>query len=95
MPLFYLIFIKMAIFADIADFIGDSLALAQWAAKTTADIVCSCVSSFYGRNGKIIEPKKTVFIPDAKAGYSLADSCQLKNFNSLSMNIPIIRLFHI
>ena len=57
---------------DIADFVGDSLALAQWAAKTTADIIVLCGVHFMGETAKILSPDKRVFIPDMKAGCSLA-----------------------
>jgi quinolinate synthase len=60
---------------DIADFVGDSLALAQWAAKTSADIIVLCGVHFMGETAKILSPAKRVFIPDADAGCSLADSC--------------------
>ncbi|MDD2607944.1 quinolinate synthase NadA [Lascolabacillus sp.] len=65
---------------DIADFVGDSLALAQWAAKTTADIIVLCGVHFMGETAKILSPEKRVFIPDMKAGCSLADSCPAKEF---------------
>ena len=60
---------------EIADFIGDSLALAQQAAKTTADIIVLCGVHFMGETAKIISPDKMVLIPDLEAGCSLADSC--------------------
>ncbi len=65
---------------DIADFVGDSLALAQWAAKTTADIIVLCGVHFMGETAKILSPGKRVFIPDMKAGCSLADSCPADEF---------------
>lgn len=68
---------------DIADFVGDSLALAQWAAKTTADIIVMCGVNFMGETCKILCPEKKVIVPDANAGCSLADSCKavdLANF---------------
>ena len=49
---------------DIADFVGDSLALAQWAAKTTADIIVLCGVHFMGETAKIICPDKKVLVPD-------------------------------
>lgn len=60
---------------DIADFVGDSLALAQWASNTKADIIVLCGVHFMGETAKILSPEKRVFIPDLQAGCSLADSC--------------------
>ncbi len=65
---------------DIADFVGDSLALAQWAAKTTADIIVLCGVHFMGETAKILCPDKKVIIPDLNAGCSLADSCPADKF---------------
>ena len=58
---------------DIADYVGDSLALAQWAAKTDASIIVVCGVHFMGETAKILSPDKKVLIPDAEAGCSLAD----------------------
>lgn len=60
---------------EIADFIGDSLALAQWAAKTDASIIVMCGVHFMGETAKILCLDKKVLIPDLNAGCSLADSC--------------------
>ena len=60
---------------DIADFVGDSLALAQQAAKTDADIIILAGVHFMGETAKILSPQKTVLVPDLNAGCSLADSC--------------------
>ncbi len=65
---------------DIADYVGDSLALAQWAAKTDASIIVVCGVHFMGETAKILSPDKKVLIPDAEAGCSLADSCPADKF---------------
>ena len=65
---------------DIADYVGDSLALAQWAAKTTADIIVLCGVHFMGETAKVICPDKKVLVPDLNAGCSLADSCPADRF---------------
>jgi len=65
---------------DIADYVGDSLALAQWAAKTDADIIVLCGVHFMGETAKILSPEKKVLIPDLNAGCSLADSCPADKF---------------
>lgn len=67
---------------DIADFVGDSLALAQKAAETTADIIVMCGVNFMGETCKILCPKKKVLIPDATATCSLAESCPAKEFEA-------------
>lgn len=65
---------------DIAHYVGDSLALAQWASKTDADIIVLCGVHFMGETAKILSPNKKVIVPDLNAGCSLADSCPADKF---------------
>ena len=73
---------------EIADFIGDSLALAQQAAKTNAEIIVMCGVHFMGETAKILCPDKKVLIPDMNAGCSLADSCNPEEFESFVKMYP-------
>ncbi|MDE5874905.1 MAG: quinolinate synthase NadA [Muribaculaceae bacterium] len=73
---------------EIADFIGDSLALAQQAAKTDADVIVMCGVHFMGETAKILCPEKTVLVPDLKAGCSLADSCDPAEFEKFVKEHP-------
>ena len=65
---------------QLADHIGDSLALAQMAAKTDAPVIILCGVHFMGETAKILSPEKTVIVPDLSAGCSLADSCPADEF---------------
>lgn len=65
---------------EIADFIGDSLALAREAAKTDAAVIVMCGVHFMGETAKILCPDKKVLVPDLAAGCSLADSCDPEEF---------------
>lgn len=73
---------QMGDIQDIADKIGDSLALAQWAAQTDADIIVLCGVHFMGETAKILSPDKKVIVPDLEAGCSLADSCPADQFEA-------------
>jgi quinolinate synthase len=73
---------------EIADFIGDSLALAQKASNTDADIIVLCGVNFMGETAKIICPDKKVLIPDLNAGCSLADSCPADEFEKFIKDNP-------
>ncbi len=73
---------------DIADFVGDSLQLAQEAAKTTADMIVFVGVHFMAETAKIINPSKKVILPDLKAGCSLAESAPIEKFREFKAKYP-------
>ena len=66
---------QIAEIQELADHVGDSLGLAYHAAETEADVIAFCGVHFMGETAKIVNPGKTVVIPDLNAGCSLSDSC--------------------
>jgi quinolinate synthase len=79
---------QMGDIQDIADNVGDSLALAQWAAKTDAEIIVLSGVHIMGETAKILSPDKKVLIPDTEAGCSLADSCPASEFEKFVQAHP-------
>ena len=73
---------------DISDFVGDSLALAQEAARTTADLIVFVGVHFMAETAKIINPSKKVILPDLKAGCSLAESAPIEDFIKFKAQYP-------
>ena len=73
---------------EIADFVGDSLALAQQAQKTEADIIIMCGVHFMAETCKLLCPEKMVLCPDLTAGCSLADSCNATDLNTYKEEHP-------
>jgi quinolinate synthase len=73
---------------DVADYIGDSLGLAQKAEKTEADIIVFAGVHFMAETAKILNPSKKVLLPDLKAGCSLADSAPPELFNKFKDKYP-------
>lgn len=73
---------------DIADYIGDSLALARIAARVKENVIVVCGVHFMGETAKILCPEKTVLVPDLNAGCSLADSCPAEKFEEFIKEYP-------
>lgn len=81
------------IFHTVADFVGDSLALAQFASETTASTIVLCGVHFMAETAKILAPDKTVLIPDVRAGCSLASSITGHDVRALRRkypNVPVV-----
>ena len=78
---------------QVADYVGDSLGLARQAAKTDADIIVFCGVHFMAETAKILNPSKTVLLPDLDAGCSLSDSCpadQLAKYREENPDLYVI-----
>src|SRR5256712_180525 len=73
---------------DLADYVGDSLGLSQQAAKTRADVIVFCGVHFMAETAKILNPTKTVVLPDKDAGCSLEESCPADKLRAFQSTNP-------
>ena len=73
---------------DIADYVGDSLGLAQQASQANTDLIVFAGVHFMAETAKILSPETKVVIPDIEAGCSLADSCPPKEFSVFRKKYP-------
>jgi quinolinate synthase len=73
---------------DVADFVGDSLALSQQAAKTDAEVIAFCGVHFMAETASVLSPHKTVLLPDMDAGCSLADSITAQQLRAWKAKHP-------
>ncbi|MFH2040581.1 MAG: quinolinate synthase NadA [Chloroflexota bacterium] len=81
-------YMEPALFHSIPDYVGDSLFLARMAAKTDKDIIVFCGVEFMAETAKILNPTKTVLLPAAKAGCSLAESIKAEDVRVLRQRFP-------
>ncbi|MBL9175936.1 MAG: quinolinate synthase NadA [Verrucomicrobiales bacterium] len=79
---------QIAEIQDVADYVGDSLGLAQHAAKTAADVIVFCGVHFMAETAKILNPDKIVVLPDKDAGCSLEESCPADKLAALQATNP-------
>src|SRR6266571_8644745 len=73
---------------DVADYVGDSLGLSQQAARTKADVIVFCGVHFMAETAKILNPTKTVVLPDKDAGCSLEESCPADKLRAFQLTNP-------